>query len=85
MFNAGAAFSSGQMIYNLGATLRFGKGGKAAGAFGDNASLSVLADELQAERQQNDRQEQAIANLQSDNRQLRNDIEMLKQLVLAMK
>ena len=85
MFNAGAAFSSGQMIYNLGATLRFGKGGKAAGAFGDNASLSVLADELQAERQQNDRQEQAIANLQSDNRQLRNDIEMLKQLVLAKK
>lgn len=85
MFNAGAAFSSGQMIYNLGATLRFGKGGKAAGAFGDNASLSVLSDELQAERQQNDRQEQAIANLQSDNRQLRNDIEMLKQLVLAKK
>ena len=85
MFNAGAAFSSGQMIYHLGATLRFGKGGKAAGAFGDNASLSVLADELQAERQQNDRQEQAIANLQSDNRQLRNDIEMLKQLVLAKK
>ena len=85
MFNAGAAFSSGQMIYNLGATLRFGKGGKAAGAFGDNASLSVLADELQAERQQNDRQEQAIANLQSDNRQLRNDIEMLKQLVSAKK
>ncbi len=85
LFNAGAAFSSGQMIYNLGATLRFGKGGNAAGAFGDNASLSVLADELQAERQQNDRQEQAIANLQSDNRQLRNDIEMLKQLVLAKK
>ena len=85
MFNAGAAFSSGQIIYNLGATLRFGKGGKAAGAFGDNASLSVLADELQAERQQNDRQEQAIINLQSDNRQLRNDIEILKQLVLAMK
>ena len=85
MFNAGAAFSSGQIIYNLGATLRFGKGGKAAGAFGDNASLSVLADAIQAERQQNDRQEQAIANLQSDNRQLRSDIEMLKQLVLAMK
>ena len=85
MFNAGAAFSDGQMIYNLGATLRFGKGGKAAGAFGDNASLSVLADALQEERQQNDRQEQAIANLQSDNRQLRNDIEILKQLVLAMK
>lgn len=85
MFNAGAAFSSGQIIYNLGATLRFGKGGNAAGAFGDNASLSVLADALQEERQQNDRQEQAIANLQSDNRQLRNDIEMLKQLVLAMK
>ena len=85
MFNAGAAFSSGQIIYNLGATLRFGKGGKAAGAFGDNASLSVLADALQEERQQNDRQEQAIANLQSDNRQLRNDIEILKQLVLAMK
>ena len=85
MFNAGAAFSSGQIIYNLGATLRFGKGGKAAGAFGDNASLSVLADALQEERQQNDCQEQAIANLQSDNRQLRNDIEILKQLVLAMK
>lgn len=85
MFNAGAAFSSGQIIYNLGATLRFGKGGNAAGAFGDNASLSVLADALQEERQQNDRQEQAIANLQSDNRQLRNDIEMLKQLVLAKK
>ena len=85
MFNAGAAFSSGQIIYNLGATLRFGKGGNAAGAFGDNASLSVLADALQEERQQNDRQEQAIANLQSDNRQLRNDIEILKQLVLAMK
>lgn len=85
MFNAGAAFSEGQMIYNLGATLRFGKGGKAAGAFGDNASLSVLSDALQEERQQNDRQEQAIINLQSDNRQLRNDIEMLKQLVLAMK
>ena len=85
MFNAGAAFSSGQIIYNLGATLRFGKGGKAAGAFGDNASLSVLADALQEERQQNDRQEQAIANLQSDNRQLRNDIEMLKQLVSAKK
>lgn len=85
LFNAGAAFSSGQMIYNLGATLRFGKGGKAAGTFGDNASLSVLADAVQEERQQNDRQEQAIANLQSDNRQLRNDIEMLKQLVLAKK
>lgn len=85
MFNAGAAFSSGQIIYNLGATLRFGKGGNAAGAFGDNASLSVLADALQEERQQNDRQEQAIANLQSDNRQLRNDIEMLKQLVSAKK
>lgn len=85
MFNAGAAFSSGQIIYNLGATLRFGKGGKAAGAFGDNASLSVLADAVQEERQQNDRQEQAIANLQSDNRQLRNNIEMLKQLVLAKK
>ena len=85
MFNAGAAFSSGQIIYNLGATLRFGKGGKAAGAFGDNASLSVLADAVQEERQQNDRQEQAIANLQSDNRQLRNDIEMLKQLVSAKK
>ena len=83
MFNAGAAFSDGQMIYNLGATLRFGKGGEGAGAFGDNASLSVLADELQAERQQNDRQELAIGNLQSDNRQLRSDIEMLKQLVLA--
>ena len=85
MFNAGAAFSEGQMIYNLGATLRFGKGGKAAGAFGDNASLSVLSDALQEEKQQNDRQEQAIINLQSDNRQLRNDIEMLKQLVSAMK
>ena len=85
MFNAGAAFSDGQMIYNLGATLRFGKGGKAAGAFGDNASLSVLADAIQAERQQNDRQEQAIANLQSDNRQLRSDIEMLKQLISAKK
>ena len=85
MFNAGAAFSDGQMIYNLGATLRFGKSGKGAGAFGDNASLSVLADELQAEKQQNDRQELAIGNLQSDNRQLRSDIEMLKQLVLAMK
>lgn len=85
MFNAGAAFSSGQIIYNLGATLRFGKGGKAAGAFGDNASLSVLSDALQEEKQQNDRQEQAIANLQSDNRQLRADIEMLKQLVSAKK
>ena len=85
MFNAGAAFSDGQMIYNLGATLRFGKGGKAAGAFGDNASLSVLSDALQEEKQQNDRQEQAIINLQSDNRQLRNDIEMLKQLVSSMK
>ena len=85
MFNAGAAFSSGQIIYNLGATLRFGKGGKAAGAFGDNASLSVLADALQEERQQNDRQEQAIANLQSDNRQLRNEIEIWKQLASAMK
>ena len=85
MFNAGAAFSSGQIIYNLGATLRFGKGGKSAGAFGDNASLSVLSDALQEEKQQNDRQEQAIVNLQSDNRQLRNDIEMLKQLVSAMK
>ena len=85
MFNAGAAFSEGQMIYNLGATLRFGKGGKAAGAFGDNASLSVLSDALQEEKQQNDRQEQAIVNLQSDNRQLRADIEMLKQLVSAKK
>ena len=85
MFNAGAAFSSGQIIYNLGATLRFGKGGKAAGAFGDNASLSVLSDALQEEKQQNDRQEQAIVNLQSDNRQLRADIEMLKQLVSAKK
>lgn len=85
MFNAGAAFSSGQIIYNLGATLRFGKGGKAAGAFGDNASLSVLSDALQEEKQQNDRQEQAIVNLQSDNRQLRADIEMLKQLVSSMK
>ncbi|WP_164724057.1 YadA-like family protein [Veillonella sp. CHU740] len=85
MFNAGAAFSDGQMIYNLGATLRFGKGGKAVGAFGDNASLSVLSDAIQAERQQNDRQEQAIINLQSDNRQLRADIEMLKQLVSAKK
>ena len=83
MFNAGAAFSDGQMIYNLGATLRFGKGGEGAGAFGDNASLSVLAGELQAERQQNDRQEQSIIKLQSDNRQLRSDIEMLKQLVSA--
>lgn len=81
MFNAGAAFSDGQMIYNLGATLRFGKGGEGAGAFGDNASLSVLAGELQAERQQNDRQEQAIVILQSDNRQLRADVEKLKQLV----
>ena len=85
MFNAGAAFSSGQIIYNLGATLRFGKGGKSAGAFGDNASLSVLSDALQEEKQQNDRQEQAIVNLQSDNRQLRADIEMLKQLVSAKK
>ena len=85
MFNAGAAFSDGQMIYNLGATLRFGKGGKAVGAFGDNASLSVLSDAIQEEKQQNDRQEQAIANLQSDNRQLRSDIEMLKQLVSSMK
>ena len=85
MFNAGAAFSDGQMIYNLGATLRFGKGGKAAGAFGDNASLSVLSDALQEEKQQNDRQEQAIVNLQSDNRQLRADIEMLKQLISAKK
>ena len=83
MFNAGAAFSDGQMIYNLGATLRFGKGGEGAGAFGDNASLSVLAGELQAERQQNDRQEQAIVILQSDNRQLRADVEKLKQLVSA--
>ena len=83
MFNAGAAFSDGQMIYNLGATLRFGKGGKAAGAFGDNASLSVLADALQEEKQQNDRQEQSIVKLQSDNQQLRADIEMLKQLVSA--
>ena len=83
MFNAGAAFSDGQMIYNLGATLRFGKGGKAAGAFGDNASLSVLADALQEEKQQNDRQEQSIVKIQSDNRQLRADIEMLKQLVSA--
>ena len=85
MFNAGAAFSDGQMIYNLGATLRFGKGGKAAGAFGDNASLSVLADALQEETQQNDRQEQSIVKLQSDNQQLRADIEMLKQLVSAKK
>ena len=85
MFNAGAAFSDGQMIYNLGATLRFGKGGKAAGAFGDNASLSVLADALQEEKQQNDRQEQSIVKLQSDNQQLRSDIEMLKQLVSAKK
>lgn len=85
MFNVGAAFSSGQIIYNLGATLRFGKSGKAAGAFGDNASLSVLSDALQEEKQQNDRQEQAIINLQSDNRQLRADIEMLKQLVSAKK
>ena len=85
MFNAGAAFSEGQMIYNLGATLRFGKGGKAAGVFGDNASLSVLSDALQEEKQQNDRQEQAIINLQSDNRQLRADVEMLKQLVSAKK
>ena len=85
MFNAGAAFSDGQMIYNLGATLRFGKGGKAAGAFGDNASLSVLADALQEEKQQNDRQEQSIVKLQSDNQQLRNDIEMLKQLISAKK
>ena len=85
MFNAGAAFSDGQMIYNLGATLRFGKGGKAVGAFGDNASLSVLSDALQEEKQQNDRQEQAIVNLQSDNRQLRADIEMLKQLISAKK
>ena len=83
MFNAGAAFSSGQIIYNLGATLRFGKGGKSADAFGDNASLSVLSDALQEEKQQNDRQEQAIVNLQLDNRQLRADIEMLKQLVSA--
>lgn len=83
MFNAGAAFSDGQMIYNLGATLRFGKGGKGAGAFGDNASLSVLADTLQEEKQQNDRQEQSIVKLQSDNQQLRADIEMLKQLVSA--
>ena len=85
MFNAGAAFSDGQMIYNLGATLRFGKGGEGAGAFGDNASLSVLAGELQAERQQNDRQEQAIVILQSDNRQLRADVEKLKQLVSSKK
>ena len=85
MFNAGAAFSSGQIIYNLGATLRFGKGGKSADAFGDNASLSVLSDALQEEKQQNDRQEQAIVNLQLDNRQLRADIEMLKQLVSAKK
>ena len=85
MFNAGAAFSDGQMIYNLGATLRFGKGGKGAGAFGDNASLSVLADALQEETQQNDRQEQSIVKLQSDNQQLRSDIEMLKQLVSAKK
>lgn len=85
MFNAGAAFSSGQIIYNLGATLRFGKGGKAAGAFGDNASLSVLADALQEEKQQNDRQEQAIIKLQSDNQQLRADIDLLKQLVSARK
>ena len=85
MFNAGAAFSDGQMIYNLGATLRFGKGGKAAGAFGDNASLSVLADALQEDKQQNDRQEQSIVKLQSDNQQLRADIEMLKQLVSAKK
>ena len=85
MFNAGAAFSDGQMIYNLGATLRFGKGGKVAGAFGDNASLSVLADALQEDKQQNDRQEQSIVKLQSDNQQLRSDIEMLKQLVSAKK
>ena len=85
MFNAGAAFSDGQMIYNLGATLRFGKGGKVAGAFGDNASLSVLADALQEDKQQNDRQEQSIVKLQSDNQQLRADIEMLKQLVSAKK
>ena len=85
MFNAGAAFSDGQMIYNLGATLRFGKGGEGTGAFGDNASLSVLADALQEEKQQNDRQEQAIVNLQSDNRQLRADVEKLKQLVSAKK
>ena len=83
MFNAGAAFSSGQIIYNLGATLRFGKGGKTTGIYGDNASLSVLSDALQEEKQQNDRQEQAIVKLQSDNQQLRADIEMLKQLVSA--
>ena len=85
MFNAGAAFSSGQIIYNLGATLRFGKGGKTTSIYGDNASLSVLSDALQEEKQQNDRQEQAIVKLQSDNQQLRADIEMLKQLVSAKK
>ena len=85
MFNAGAAFSSGQIIYNLGATLRFGKGGKTTGIYGDNASLSVLSDALQEEKQQNDRQEQAIVILQSDNRQLRADVEKLKQLVSSKK
>ena len=85
MFNVGTAFSSGKMIYNLGATLRFGKGGKTTGIYGDNASLSVLSDALQEEKQQNDRQEQAITKLQSDNQQLRADIEMLKQFVSTKK
>ena len=86
MFNAGVALSGNKLIYNAGATLRFGKGSSNEKPYGSNASVAVLSEALekvQRESQQTILQQgQAIKALQLENAQLRADVDLLKRMVL---
>lgn len=86
MFNAGVALSGNKFIYNAGATLRFGKGNSATKQYGPNASVAVLSERLekvQREAQETIMQQgKAIKDLQTENAQLRADVDMLKHMIL---
>ena len=86
MFNAGVALGGNKFIYNVGATLRFGKGNSNSKAYSPNASVAVLSETLekvQREAQHTiSQQGQAIHELQVENAQLRADVDMLKRMVL---
>ena len=70
MFNAGVALSGNKHMYNAGATFRFGSSSDEAETV-PKTELEMLRAELEREKARNAEQEAAI--------------EMLKQLVLAMK
>ena len=70
MFNAGVALSGNKHMYNAGATFRFGSSSDEAETV-PKTELEMLRTELEREKARNAEQEAAI--------------EMLKQLVLAMK